>query len=191
MKALREGFAANMGQLDPENLVFLDEFGANLAMVPRYGWAPAGERVHINKPSKRGRNVTFAGALSLGGILGLVALPGSATVVNFVEWVRSSLVPSLRPRHVVVMDNLTAHHNAAVASLIEGAGARILFLPPYSPDLNPIEECWSKIKTFLRKARARSEDALVTAVDMASEMVTSADARGWFRHAGYRVHQPA
>lgn len=191
MKALRDDFAANMGGLDPEDLVFLDEFGANLAMVPRYGWAPAGERVHINKPSKRGRNVTFAGALSLGGILALVALPGSATVVNFVEWVECSLVPSLRAGHVVVMDNLTAHHNEAVASLIEGAGARILFLPPYSPDLNPIEECWSKIKTYLRKARARSEEALATAVEMASELVTSADARGWFGHAGYRVHQPA
>lgn len=191
MKALRDAFAATMGDLDPKALVFLDEFGANLAMVPRYGWAPAGERVHINKPSKRGRNVTFAGALSLGGVLGLVALPGSATVVNFVEWVRWSLVPTLRAGQVVVMDNLKAHHNEAVAALIEDAGARILFLPPYSPDLNPIEECWSKIKTYLRKARARSEEALATAVEMASELVTPTDARGWFGHAGYRVHQPA
>ena len=191
MKALRDDFTAKMGELDPNDLVFLDEFGANLAMVPRYGWAPSGERVHINKPSKRGRNITFAGALSLGGVLGLVALPGSATVANFVEWVRCSLVPGLRAGQVVIMDNLTAHHNEAVASLIEGAGARILFLPPYSPDLTPIEECWSKIKTFLRKARARSEDALVTAVDMGSEMVTSVDAGGWFGHAGYRVHQLA
>ena len=178
-----------MADLDPKDLVFLDEFGANLAMLPRYGWAPSGDRVHINKPSKRGRNITFAGALSLGGVLGLEALPGSATVVNFVEWTRTSLVPCLRSGHVVVMDNLTAHHNEAVARLIEAAGARILFLPPYSPDMNPIEECWSKIKTFLRKARARSEDGLAFAVAMASEMVDAADAHGWFNHAGYRTNQ--
>lgn len=168
----------------------MDEFGANLAFVPRYGRALSGERVHINKPSKRGKNVTFVGALTLAGLVAIDALPGSATIVNFVEWVRDTLLGVLRAGHIVVMDNLRAHKVEVVRELIESVGAKVLFLPPYSPDMNPIEECWSKMKSFLRKAQARSHDALLVAVDMATEMVTPSDSRGWFTHAGYAAGQP-
>ena len=182
---MRSAFVLAARALDPRNLVFLDEFGANLAFVPRYGRALSGERVHINKPSKRGKNVTFVGALTLDGLLALDSLPGAATIENFVGWVGDSLIPVLRAGQIVVMDNLRAHKVEAVRELIESVGAQVLFLPPYSPDMNPIEECWSKVKSFLRKARARCHEALLLAVDMAAEMVTPSDSRGWFTHAGY------
>jgi transposase len=191
VKEHRSAFGLAAKALDARNLVFLDEFGSNLAMVPRYARAPAGVRVHINKPSKRGKNVTFVGALTLDGLLTLDALPGSATIINFVAWVRDVLVPLLRAGQVVIMDNLNAHRSDIVRELIEAAGASVLLLPPYSPDLNPIEESWSKVKSFLRAARARSHEALLLAAEMAAAMVTPSDARGWFSHAGYASNQHA
>lgn len=185
MKAARENFRAGMPELAANNLVFLDEFGANLGMVPRHGRARAGRRVHINKPASRGRNITFAGAMTVAGLLVLEALPGTANKVRFLAWVRDILCPRLREGHVVVMDNLSAHHADEVRQAIEGRGAQILFLPPYSPDLNPIEECWSKVKNYLRKQMARTEPALLAAVARAMDQVTANDASGWFLHAGY------
>lgn len=172
------------------DLVFLDEFGANLAFVPRYGRAPAGQRVHVNKPTYRGKNVTFVGAMTLDGLLTLDALPGSATCEHFEAWVRDTLIGVLRQGQIVIMDNLRAHKTEAIRALVASVGAQVLFLPPYSPDLNPIEECWSKVKSFLRKARARCHEALLLAVDMAAELVTPSDSRGWFTHAGYGRGQP-
>lgn len=191
MKEKRAAHVDLAKSLDSENLVFLDEFGANLAMVPRYGRAKSGERVHINKPTKRGPNVTFAGAMTLEGVITLVALAGSCTKERFLAWTAEVLVPLLREGQTVVMDNLQAHHNPAVRELIEAAGATILFIPPYSPDMNPIEECWSKIKTFMRVASARTHDALLLAAAMAADMVTPADALGWTLHAGYTANQDA
>lgn len=191
MKDLRAAHVLAAKSIDPEMLVFLDEFGANLAMVPRYGRAPSGARVHINKPTKRGPNVTFVGAMTLQGIVTLDALAGSCTKERFLEWVVDIFAPTLRVGQIVVMDNLKAHHNPAVRELIEAAGATILFIPPYSPDMNAIEECWSKIKTFMRKASARTHDSLLLAAAWGADMVTPADAQGWTLHAGYAANQLA
>jgi transposase len=193
VKELRGAFALAAAALRTKTLVFLDEFGANLGMVPSYGRAPRGKRVHIDKPCYRSKNVTFAGAMTQDGVLTIDALPGPANIVNFVLWVRDCLAPFLRPGHVVIMDNLRAHRNEEAVAAITATGASVLFMPPYSPDLNPIEACWSKIKAFLRKARARTQSALLLAVDIATAMVSAADAHGWLTHAGYRVsdHQHA
>ena len=193
MKELRGAFALAAAALRSKTLVFLDEFGANIGMVPTHGRAPRGKRVHINKPSYRSPNVTFAGAMTQDGILTVDALPGPANIKNFVAWVNECLAPFLRPDHVVIMDNLRAHRNQEAVAAITATGAQVLFLPPYSPDLNPIEACWSKLKTFLRKARARTQDALLVAIEMAAELVTATDAHGWLKHAGYQVteHQLA
>jgi len=188
---MRNAFLLARRALASKDLVFLDEFGANLSFVPRYGRARAGKRVRIRKPASRGRNNTFVGALTLDGLLTVTHLEGSANVVRFLQWVRDVLVPLLRPGQIVVMDNLFAHKTDDVRAAIEGAGAQVLFLPPYSPDFNPIEECWSKIKNYLRKTKARTQEALAAAVQEASALVTAMDAVGWFRHAGYEAHQLA
>jgi transposase len=187
VRLLRAAFLVLQRGLASKNLVFLDEFGANLAMAPRYGRSPAGRRVYVKRPASRGKNKTFAGALTAEGPVAVKALPGSATVQNFTNWVREDLCPVLRPGQVVVMDNLRSHHREEVAALINARGASVLFIPPYSPEFNSIEECWSKIKSFLRKARARTEEALIEAVRMALETISSKDAIGWFHHAGYAL----
>lgn len=103
----------------------------------------------------------------------------------FLAFVREVLVPELTPGQVVVLDNLSAHKAAGVEALIRAAGCRVLYLPPYSPDLNPIEPCWSKLKTLLRAAAARTKEALENALTTVIQEITAADARGWFRHCGY------
>jgi transposase len=165
--------------------VFLDEFGANLSMVPLHGRSRAGTRVRMNKPNYRSPNITFAGAISLAGVVALDALHGTATIANFTRFVHEQLIRVLGKGKILIMDNLRAHRNADVVALIESTGAKVLFLPPYSPDFNPIEECWSKLKNLVRKARARDEEALFNAVDDAAQLVTSSDIVGWVRHAGY------
>jgi transposase len=167
--------------------VFLDEFGCNISMVPRHGRARSGDRVHMNKPRERGRNITVAGAMSLEGVIALAALPGSTTIVNFLAFVQNVLIPVLRAGQIVVMDNLRAHRNDAVVAAIEAAGVHVMFLPAYSPEYNPIEECWSKLKNILRKVQARTEEALYDALDAALNAISASDIIGWVRHAGYSV----
>lgn len=186
VQELRREFLSAIPLLRRKRLVFLDEFGANIGMVPTHGRAPRGQRVHIDKPSYRSPNVTFAGAMTLDAVLTVDPLPGNANIANFVGWVTQYLVPHLDADDVVVMDNLRAHRNEEAVAAITASGAGVLFLPPYSPDLNPIEACWSKIKSFVRKAGARTHEALVLAVDIAVDLVTATDARGWFSHAGYQ-----
>lgn len=185
MTALRNAFVLGRMALVVDDLVFIDEFGSNLAMVPHYGRARAGKRVRTSRPTRRGKNVTFAGAMTRAGLIALADMGGSATTERFLAWVQSHLVPVLRKGQVVILDNLRAHHAEEVRAAIEAVGARLEFLPPYSPEYNPIEECWSKVKTYLRRVRARTREALVAAVQEARQLVTSGDAHGWFRHAGY------
>lgn len=187
MREIRNAFLVAKHRLAGVDLVFIDEFGANLAMTPRYGRAKAGRRVRTTRPIHRGRNITFAGALTKRGLCALQALPGSATTVNFTAWVRDHLCPLLQAGQVVLMDNLRSHKGDLVKSLIEAKGAVLMFIPPYCPDLNPIEECWSKVKNAVRKAGARTEESLLEAVSGAANLVTPHDALGWFGHAGYEA----
>ena len=147
--------------------------------------APKGERAYGRVPRNRGSNTTLLASMGAGGMGPWLAVVGSTTKAVFEAYVERVLLPSLLPGQVVVMDNLAAHKGERVRELIEGRGCSLVFLPPYSPDFSPIEEAFSKVKALLRKAAARTHEALVGAIGRALDTVTARDARGWFGHCGY------
>lgn len=169
-------------------LKFLDESGSNLAMTRFYGRGARGERVVESVPQNYGSNITMLCAISLSGISAPMTVSGAVDGIVFKTYVEKILCPTLCAGDVVVMDNLPAHKVAGIRELIEAAGAKLIYLPPYSPDLNPIEKCWSKIKTALRAAKARTREALETALKAALLTITMEDAAGWFESCGYPVH---
>ena len=171
--------------LRPEDLVFVDECGIATDMVRRYGRAEGGRRVTGAVPYGRWERVTVLGGLTLGGLAACMSIAGAADTPVMVAFVRRVLVPALRPGQVVILDNLSVHKAPAVRRLIEAAGCTLLFLPAYSPDLNPIEPAWSKLKAVLRGLGARSVDALHAALGQVIDAITPADARAFFRHCGY------
>ena len=168
-----------------ERLIFLDESGINLSMARSRARAVRGERALGHVPKNWGDSVTLCASIGLRGVVAPLYLHGSMTGLHFENYVEQFLVPELRPHDIVVMDNLSVHKMVAVRQYIEKAGAQLLFLPPYSPDLSPIEPAWSKVKALLRRSAARTYDALLEAVELALRAVTPADARGWFRMCGY------
>lgn len=172
---------------DPQRLVFVDEMGTNTSLHPLYAWSPRGERARCSVPRNRGPNTTLLASMTAEGMGPCLAVEGATTKIVFEAYVEKALVPSLRRGQVVVMDNLSAHKGDRVRALVEKAGCVLLYLPPYSPDLSPIEEAFSKIKGLLRKAEARSREALVEAMGKALDAVTARDARGFFEHCGYRA----
>jgi transposase len=184
----REQYRETSASLDLERLKFVDESGVNLALTRLFGRAPKGQRVVDGVPKNYGDNVTLLGALSTAGVEALMSVNGATDSEVFLVFVREVLSPTLSEGDVVVWDNLGAHRSQAVREVIEAKGARLLFLPPYSPDMNPIERCWSKIKTFLRAAKARSREALDAAIKEALTTVTESDARAWFTHCGYTLN---
>ena len=171
---------------DARNLIFVDEMGTHTSLAPVYGYSPCGERVHLEVPRNRGRNTTLLASMSLEGMGKCLAVEGATTAAVFESYVEKVLVPELHPGQIVVMDNLGAHRPKRIRELIEAAGCELLYLPTYSPDYNPIEEAFAKIKNLLRKVAARSKEALIDALGMALSAVSSTDARGFFDHAGYR-----
>ncbi len=148
-------------------------------------WSRRGERAYCSVPRNRGPNTTLLASMSIEGMGPSLAVEGATTTAVFEAYVQEVLSPSLRPGQIVVMDNLSAHKGARVRDLIEERGCELLYLPAYSPDLNPIEEALSKIKSILRKVGARSREALVEAMGKALDAITSRDARGFFEHCGY------
>ena len=172
--------------VEPERLLFVDECGTHTSLAPLYGYAPRGERLRLAVPRKRGKNTTLLSSMSLEGMGPSLVVEGATTAVVFEAYVEQVLAPSLRKGQSVVMDNLGAHRPKRVRELIEERGCELVYLPPYSPDYNPIEEAFAKIKNLLRKAAARSKEALVEAIGAALFAVTAADVRGFFEHAGYR-----
>lgn len=183
--ARRSEYLAQILDIAPADLVFLDEAGSHIAMTRAHAWAPEGERVHGRVPRNRGKVLTMIGALTLEGVTAMMTVEGGTSADVFKRFIAEHLVPTLRPGQVVVMDNLGAHHATGVRAMIEEAGARVLYLPPYSPDLNPIESCWSKVKNILRSLGARSIEALELAVKVAAQLVTPQDAESWFTHDLY------
>jgi transposase len=179
----RRRFRRDVKAIDPERLVFVDETGVTTAMTPAYGRAPRGERVVASAPASW-ESVTLTAALRLDGARAPLAFPGATNETAFQAYVEGVLVPALREGDVVVFDNLTAHLKPAVAEAIDRAGARVLPLPPYSPDYTPIEEMFSKVKEFLRRVAARTKGALYDAIGEALSQVTAQDILGWFQHAG-------
>lgn len=175
------------GEVDPERLVFVDEMGANISLSPLRAWSPVGQRAYCSTPRNRGKNVTLLSAMSVGGMGPSLAVTSAVNATVFEAYLGSVLLPSLSQGQIVVMDNLPAHKVERVRELIEGAGCELLYLPAYSPDLNPIEEAFSKVKNTLRKIGARTRQAVVEAMGTALDAVTTQDARGFFEHTGYRA----
>ncbi len=172
--------------IEARNFVFVDECGTHTSLAPVYGYSPRGERVYLEVPRNRGPNTTLLASMSIEGMGECLAVEGATTRAIFETYIERVLARSLRVGQVVVMDNLSAHKGERVRELIEGKGCKLLYLPPYSPDLNPIEEAFSKIKGLLRKATARTREALMEALGVAISAVSSADAVGFFEHCGYR-----
>jgi transposase len=175
-------------RFDARRLVFVDESGFNTSMTRLRARAPKGKRAYGKVPRNRGKNTTLIAAITLEGAMGeSVAVEGATDAQTFEAYVEHFLVPSLEEGQAVVLDKLGAHRTQKVRELVERQGADLVFLPSYSPDLNPIEEAFSKIKQHVRKAGARTREALVEAIGRALAAVTSEDAAGWFAHAGYEL----
>ena len=177
-----------MSGIDPCRLKFIDESGVNISMTRLYGRAPKGERVLGSVPHDHGPNVTIIGSIGLGGIGAAMSFEGAVSGDIFRVFIDQVLAPTLCEGDVVVMDNLPSHKVKGIEEAIESRGATLVYLPPYSPDFSPIEECWSKVKAWLRKIKARTLEALDDAIVVAFDQVTTFDAAGWFRHCGYAVH---
>jgi transposase len=176
--------ALNLERL-ADRLIFLGESGINLSMARPCARSPRGHRALGDVPKNWGDSVTLCAGIALRGLIAPLYLHGSMTGDVFEAYVEQFLVPELRPGDIAVLDNLSVHKRTSVRELIESVGAQLLFLPPYSPDYSPIEPAWSKVKAHLRRAAARTYDALLEAVAVALRAVTTNDARGWFRLCGY------
>ena len=166
--------------LDPRKLVFLDESGVKTNMTRLRGRAKHGLRLFAHAPHGHWCTTTLISSIRLSGETAAMELDGATDSIVFRTYVERILVPSLKEGDIVVMDNLGAHYDSEAICQIEDCGARVLFLPPYSPDFNPIEKMWSKIKSLLRKLEARTQKELSNAITQAFRTVTSEDARGWF-----------
>ncbi len=175
------------GALDVDRLVFVDEMGTNTSLTSLYAWSRRGERALASVPRNWGANITLLASMSAEGMGPCLAVEGSTTREVFEVYLERVLAPSLRPGQVVVMDNLSSHKGSQVRELIEEKGCELRYLPPYSPDLNPIEEAFAKLKALLRRAGARTYEALIEAMGRSLDAVTASDARGFFEHRGYRA----
>lgn len=190
MIALRETFSQRAAQVLAglaHKLYFIDEIGTHLGLTRLYGRAAAGERVVEATPGYSGQHYTVIAALSLRAVCAPFVFQGNTDGPAFETYVASLLAPKLRRGDIVLMDNLSAHKHDLIRTLIEARGATVEFLPPYSPDLNPIEKCWAKIKAWLRKAKARTFDELVAALADALHAISKQDAAAWFAHCGYAL----
>jgi transposase len=183
----RTAWRAAAAQLDPEQLVFVDESGTHIALTRLYGWAPQEQRASGSVPRNHGKNTTLVAALAPDGLHEPWLIEGAMETESFAWYISEQLAPTLVPGQVVVVDNLSAHKADRIRQAIEGRHCQLLFLPPYSPDFTPIEQAFSKIKAILRGLGARSKEALQEAVRLAIEAITRHDAVAWFAHAGYAL----
>ena len=175
-----------MSSIEPERFVFVDECSSNTSLAPLYGWAHKGERAHQKAPRNWEKNITLLSSISKKRGMGAsLVVEGSTNGTVFQTYLEDVLLPTLKRGQVVVMDNLSAHKAKRVRELIEDKGCELIYLPPYSPDFNPIEEAFAKIKALVRKAEARTREALVEAIGRGISMVTAEDAQGFFDHCGY------
>ena len=183
----RSAFRECLKGVDPKRLLFVDESSTNIAMVPRYGRAPRGERAHGRAPRNWGKNVTLISSITTEGMGPSMSIQGSSDTESFSLYVREVLAPSLKSGQIVLMDNLSVHKSAWVRELIEERGCLLWLLPSYSPDMNPIEEAFSKVKNLIRKAEARTLQALFAVTARALEAVSEEDARAFFENCGYHT----
>jgi len=186
-EAARQLWRDDIGHLDLTRVVVVDECGTHRAMTPVYGRAPRGARSVGQVPRNRGTGTTLVAALTLAGMGPAMTIVGGTDAAVFEAYLEQGLAPTLRSGDLVILDNVGAHQSRRARALIEDRGAHLLFLPPYSPDLSPIELAFSKVKQVLRRSEARTQAALDTAIGAALTTVTAADARAWFAHCGYPV----
>ncbi len=188
MAAARAAWQDEAAGIDPARLVFLDESGIDTRLTRTHARAPRGRRAHGQVPGGHWHRLTLIGALTLDGVCAAMAVAAATTTAVFRAFVEQALVPALRgrPGAIVVMDNLAAHKAATVREALDRAGLGLRYLPAYSPDMNPIEQAWSKLKARLRSRAARSREALERALPGELGAITGQDARNWFRHAGYQ-----
>ena len=185
-EAARAAWARQAALVDPSAWVWLDETGSHLGYTPGYGRAPRGERARGAAPRNPGENKTVLATLSPDGIGPGLRFDGAMTTARFEGYVRHLLAPTLRPGQIVVADNLRAHHSERARAAIEARGAQLWHLPAYSPDFNPIELAFAKVKQALRRAKARTDDDLRAATWAAFATITQTDIAAWLTHAGYR-----
>ena len=176
-----------MRSIASERFVFVDECSTNVSLSPIYARAPRGERAYGKAPRNWGKNISLVCAIGPGGVKPSMSVEGAVDGEAFEVYPRCFLAPKLKRGQIVVMDNLSVHKSKRVERLIEESGATLLFLPPYSPDLNPIGEAFSKAKSTLRKARSRTKEALVEETGRALGAITRADIRGFYSDCGYRL----
>jgi transposase len=187
VRAQRDSWRESQPWMDPSRLVFVDETWASTAMARRYGRAPAGQRLVEPIPHGHWKVTTLVAALRVGGLVAPMTCDGAINGDLFVAYVEQVLVPELRPGDVVVMDNLSSHKRAGVRAAVEGAGCQLLYLPAYSPDLNPIESAFSKLKALLRKARERTVAGLQRFLCFCAEAFRPEECANYFAHCGYHA----
>lgn len=187
MKLARAEWVAEQGQLDINRLVFIDEAGAKTNMTRLYGRSLKGMRAYDHAPHGHWCTTTMISSIRINGETACMAVDAATSGDVFRAYVEHILVPSLRKNDIVILDNLSAHKDKAAIEMIEEVGAEVRFLPPYSPDFNPIEKMWSKVKQLLRGMKARTEEALLLAIGKALSCVTESDALGWFVSCGYSL----
>jgi len=183
----RKKFRKLTGALDSGHYIFIDAMGSNLGLTRLYGRAAPGTRVRDEVPGDRGGNISTIGAIGVDGVRTGLSVPGAIDGETMLFFVEELLVPTLTRGDIVLMDNASIHKLDDIEDALEAAGAGLLFLPPYSPDLNPIEHAWSKVKARLRALKARTGPALLDALVTAFATLTPHDLQGWFRHCGYQV----
>ena len=168
-----------------KDLIFVDESGINLALTRSFARSVKGQRARGARPHQRGRNVSLIGAIGLNGVITQVSLLGATDGLTFEAFIAQKLVPQLWPGACVLMDNCSIHKGEEIEALINLAGARLIYLPPYSPDFSPIENCWSSIKSLLRSIGARNYPDLAKAIEEVFAKVSPEDIRSWFTHCCY------
>ena len=183
----RKNWNGLMSGFKESDLVFLDESGCNTDMTRRYAYSLGGSRAVDSTPLSKPKNTTILSSLQLDGTFHYTTFSGGTTVEHFKQYLKENLLPHLNCDSVLVMDNMKSHHAKAVKDLLDSSGVRYIYLPPYSPDLKPIEKLWSKVKALLRKFKARSSDALPNAIQHAFQNVSPSDCSGWFRSCGYAL----
>jgi transposase len=186
LRAAWRVMVAGEAGIDARLLVFVDEMGTNTSLAPLYGWSRRGLRAHLKVPRNWGKNITLLASITREGMGPCLAVEGATTREVFEAYLEHVLAPSLRPGEVVVMDNLSAHKGGRVKELVESRGCTLLYMPPFSPDLNPIEQAFSKVKALVRRVEARTRAVLIEAIGQALSAVTAQDTRGFFDHCSYR-----
>lgn len=185
MKRKREDWQECLPGLDLNKLVFFDESGVNTTMARLHGRCPKGKRLIDSAPAGCYQTLTLMSAMRLDGVVAPLLLDGPVNAESFAGYVEECLVPALEPGDILILDNLAAHKSVRITEVVERAGCSLVYLPPYSPDLSPIENMWSKVKASLRKTAARTFDSAVEAVRVALQTITREDCEGYFDHCGY------